>query len=221
MSISKSIFMPDYLSKTFFERVLKKYSNYASGSLLDVGCGNKPYKMYFDNYVNSYVGIDIRSNNADIKDDFMYHNFKKLKFNTVLCTQVLEHVSDPDKFLQKIGYLLKNKGILIISVPFAGSIHEKPFDYYRYTEFGIKYLLNKNKFKVKEIVREGNSIDTIIYILNFYLESTANIPVIKQIKRIFIALNQCLSIIISKVLPARLLKTTDYPINYFILAIKE
>lgn len=221
MSISKSIFLPDYISKTYFERELTIFSKFSKGILLDIGCGNKPYKKYFEKYVNKYIGIDIRSNNADIKADFMRYKFKKNNFDTVLCTQVLEHVDNPDKFLYKINYLLKKNGILILSVPFAGSIHEKPFDFYRYTEYGIKYLLNKNKFKIKKIVKEGNSIETIIYVLNFFLESTANKPIIKQIKRVIVAFNQIFCIIISKILPNKYLKDSDYPINYFILAVKE
>ena len=78
---------------------------YAKGVLLDAGCGDKPHESIFSGFVDGYIGIDLpisKSANklekrADIYGSILDMPFKSNSFDTVLSTQVLEHVPEPKK----------------------------------------------------------------------------------------------------------------------------
>ena len=88
-----------YLVKNFLREKLVKCIKETSGkAILDVGCGEKPYKGFFQE-PNSYVGIDRRAKTADVKSIGEFLPFVDSSFDTVLCTQVLEHVENSEKVL--------------------------------------------------------------------------------------------------------------------------
>lgn len=124
----------------------------ASGRLLDVGCGTKPYRVLFD--VSDYVGLDIDSPpsreraTADAFYDGGRFPFGDARFESVLCNQVLEHVFNPEEFISEIHRVLTPAGRLILTVPFVWDEHEQPHDYARYSTFGLRSLLERNGFRV-------------------------------------------------------------------------
>ena len=113
-----SLLAPDKLIKDLLWNDIKQASKYSHGKLLDIGCGRMPYKPLFLSRITTYVGLDINSSTADVRIDFFKAKIKDKSFNTVLCLQVLEHISEPNKFLEKIHKILKKNGILVITVPF-------------------------------------------------------------------------------------------------------
>lgn len=211
-----SIFSPDKLIKDFQWDDLTKASRYAKGKLLDVGCGKMLYKAIFLPRVTKYVGID-KNGSADIKGDFLSLKITENSYDTVLCTQVLEHTYDPNGFLKKIHRILKKKGILILTVPFVASLHEVPDDYYRYTEFALKYMLKEANFKIIYIHGQGNWISAIGQEYIFYLESTYNRYLLRYPKRFLqFVIQMCIRIL--SYLPARFTKPELCPINYIVVA---
>jgi SAM-dependent methyltransferase len=58
----------------------------------------------------------------------------------------MEHLPEPDLFLGECHRILEPGGRMCLTVPFMWHVHEEPYDYYRYTEFGLKYLLEKRGF---------------------------------------------------------------------------
>ena len=66
----------------------------------------------------------------------------------MLCNQVLEHVFNPQEFLGELGRVLARGGRLLLTVPFVWDEHEQPFDYARYSSFGLKALLEQHGFRV-------------------------------------------------------------------------
>lgn len=73
--------------------------NYATGKLLDIGCGNKPYRDVFVGII-AYAGIELPGNSAqsrvvDVYDDGSRLPFAGASFDTVLCNEVIEHVAQP------------------------------------------------------------------------------------------------------------------------------
>lgn len=131
------------------------------GNLLDVGCGNKPYKSYFE-HCNSYTGLDIENEGHDhLNEDIdVYYNGEQFPFcnnsyDSVFTSQVFEHVFNPNIFLSEIYRVLKPEGHLLITVPFIWPEHEQPNDFGRYTSFGIKSMLQTSGF---EIVRQNKTI---------------------------------------------------------------
>jgi SAM-dependent methyltransferase len=214
------IWDPDKIIKDLQWDNLLNVSRFANGRLLDIGCGKMPYKTIFKNKVTEYIGIDINSEVADIKEDFLKSKIVNSSFDTVLCTQVLEHTPEPQAFLNKINKVLKKNGMLILTVPFTGSLHEIPHDYFRYTKYGLEYMLGKAGFKVIYLKEEGNWISAIGQDTIFYLESSFNRFFLKYPKRLAQLSIQMLVRIFSY-LPERLTKSSCSHINYIIAAKKN
>jgi len=126
----------------------------AKAMVLDAGAGISPYKSLFAHtkyesadfcqvdkpYASTTYVCDLTS--IPVEDD---------KYDRVICTQVLEHVSEPKAVLQELYRLLKPNAELWLSAPLFYHEHETPYDYYRYTQFGFKYLLESVGFTLKKI----------------------------------------------------------------------
>jgi SAM-dependent methyltransferase len=149
---------------------------------LDVGCGTRPYESSFPN--DTYFGVDVEESGRDayMKIPNMHYDGRVLPFpdgsyDGVLCTQVLEHVADTVVFLAEIQRVLKPGGTLLISLPFAWQEHEEPFDFYRFTRFGITHILKNSGFSINGIVRDTTSVETLITLVNVYVINNLVPPV--------------------------------------------
>lgn len=131
-------------------------SNYFKGKLLDIGCGDKPYKNIARPHVTEHIGLDHKNTLHDKSKIDLFgtaYNIPKENeyFDTVLCTAVLEHLEEPDKAIKEANRILKSGGYAIYSVPLFWHLHEEPRDFYRYTKYGLKYLFEKNGFEIVEL----------------------------------------------------------------------
>lgn len=214
-----SWFSPDKLIKDLQWDSLSKVSKFARGKLLDVGCGKMPYKSIFLPKVSKYIGIDKNSDDADIKNDFLEATIPAKSYDTILCTQVLEHAPEPQKLLTKISKVLKKNGVLILTAPFTGYLHEVPHDYYRYTKYGLQYMLKHANFRIVYIKSEGNWITSIGQEIISYLEPTYNRFLLKYPKRL-LQFSVLLLIKALSHLPERFIKSQYSVINYIIVAKK-
>ena len=139
---------PFYFARSGLRDAVTDFAPMLSGRLLDVGCGSKPYQDLFA--VEVYIGLDIDSENsrkrgiADHYYDGHVFPFTDASFDSILCNQVLEHVFNPDEFLREIVRALKPGGRLLLTVPFVWDEHEQPYDYARYSSFGLRDLLEKS-----------------------------------------------------------------------------
>ena len=114
--------------------------------------------------------------------------FDSNSIENILTFQVLEHVFNPDIFLSEINRVLKKDGNILITVPFMWDEHEQPYDYGRYSSFGIEDLLKKNGFEVLKKIKSTNGIVSIIQLFIGY--------VYKKTRTRFRILNHILSFII-------------------------
>jgi len=121
--------------------------------ILDAGAGEAPFKKFFKSH--KYIAIDTKCgdadwdySNLDFAGDLAKLPFKEGTFDAVLCTQVLEHVKEPGKVLEELHKVLKKGGFLYLSAPQGWGVHQAPHDYYRYTCYGLQYLLEKVGFRV-------------------------------------------------------------------------
>ena len=133
-------------------------AKYASGRLLDIGCGNKPYESMFDGRIVEYFGCDVVQsslNRVQVICEATHIPLASRSFDTVFSTQTIEHVSDHQRLLDEAFRLLKPGGHLIISGPMYWHLHEEPYDYFRFTRYGFKYLLEKTGFTVLETLSNG------------------------------------------------------------------
>ncbi len=167
---------PFYFARAELYRFIKQIAPKLHGSILDVGCGSKPYKTLFD--FTEYVGLEIdtpenrRRNSADVFYDGHTIPFNNDYFDSVVCSQVLEHVFNPDEFIIEIHRIIKPNGLLLLCVPFVWDEHEHPFDYARYSSFGLKSLLKKNGFEVIEQYKTLADIRIVFQVLNAYWYKT-------------------------------------------------
>ncbi len=156
---STSINDPYYLEyKYLFPDLKNAVINYASGDVLDIGCGNKPYLSFFEGKIKTYAGCDIVQSNQNLVDiicpatDIPLPDACK---DTVFNTQVLEHVADHKKLLSEAYRILRPGGHLILSCPMCWEHHEVPYDFFRFTKHGLEYLLQERGFETIYIKPNG------------------------------------------------------------------
>ena len=128
--------MPVY----FQDRFIKDNLRYIKGDLLDLGCGDKPYRDLFDTVVKSHIGVDSCAE-ADVVMDAHKLSFDDGTFDTVLATSIIEHCEDPFRVVSEVYRVLKKDGHFIVSVPYIMFTHCEPRDFYRFTTYGLQYIL--------------------------------------------------------------------------------
>lgn len=153
------------------ERRLKKY---ASGKMVDIGCGEKPYKLIAKQFVDEHIGVDHKDtlhdkSKIDLQGAAYNIPAENETFDCALCTDVLEHLKNPGKAIAETYRLLKLGGIAIYTVPLFWHLHEQPRDFYRFTKYGLKYLFEKNGFDCLEITPLSGFIVTFSQELVYYL----------------------------------------------------
>jgi SAM-dependent methyltransferase len=154
----------DFQTLTLYKD-LRKFLKSKSGKILDIGCGNSPYK-HLINRRSEYIGIDIAG-----QKDFKYNNYNISYFdgenipmpnesvNLILCTEVLEHIATPEKIIKEMHRVLENDGSALISIPWSARFHYIPYDYYRYTPSSLEKLFKD--FKSVKIKPRGSDITVI------------------------------------------------------------
>lgn len=81
--------------------------------------------------------------------------FSNNRFDRIVCTETLEHVTEPDRVLRELARVIRPGGILLLSVPVLSPVHQAPHDYFRYTPFGLRHLLKKTGFTAVSIDTYG------------------------------------------------------------------
>jgi SAM-dependent methyltransferase len=163
---------PFYFARANLHSAMQEFSPMLHGQLLDVGCGSKPYQTLFR--VDRYVGLDIDSvtsrtrKQADYFYDGKQFPLPDSSFDAVLCNQVLEHVFNPEEFLHEIVRVMKPGGRLLLTVPFVWDEHEQPYDYARYTSFGLRALLERPGLKVVRQGKLGADASVLFQLANAY-----------------------------------------------------
>lgn len=212
-----------FARKGLYQNMIKLAKN-IKGKTLDVGCGQKPYEKFCNS--SEYVGleIDTAKNRKFKKADYFYDGtifpFKECEFDSIIINEVFEHVFNPSEFLNETNKVLKREGILLMSVPFVWDEHEQPFDYARYSSFGLKFILEKSGFKIVESHKSMNDIRVIFQLLNDYIYKktiTKNPYINLLLTIILMAPFNILGEILSKILP----KNNDLYLDNIVLAKKE
>jgi SAM-dependent methyltransferase len=131
---------------------------YGGARVLDIGCGNKPYEGMFLGIAKEYVGCDVVQSDqkkVDVICEATKIPLPDSSFDTVFSTQVIEHVEDHQALVREAFRLLKPGGHFIVSGPMYWHLHEEPYDFFRFTKYGFRYILEKNGFNVLEILSNG------------------------------------------------------------------
>ncbi len=219
---------PFYFARKGLLENIKSLSGALTGNVLDVGCGQKPYRELFS--VASYTGLefDTPQNRKQKSGDgvFFYSGgafpFPDKKFDSVLSTEVLEHVFEPDLLLKEIHRVMKDGGMFLLSVPFVWDEHEQPYDFGRYSSFGLKYLLEKHGFEIVESKKSMADARVLCQLINAYIYKISIMKIksyrLRLIATVFlIAPFNILGAILARILP----KNTDLYLDNVITARKK
>jgi SAM-dependent methyltransferase len=140
---------------------------HARGHLLDLGCGTVPLYAVYKPLVASIFCVDWPDSphsitHADLACDLSAPTpLEDGCADTVILTDVLEHVAAPARLLGEIHRLLRPGGKLIASVPFLYRLHEEPYDYHRFTRFAIQRMADQVGLKVVLLNAYGGGLDVV------------------------------------------------------------
>ena len=181
MNVDNFIIIPDtHWNSLYFQRklileALLSMQPLVRGELLDVGCGTQPYRSLFNN-VTSYKGIDVSTSAHPLCPNTVLYDgesipFPSNSFDWVMATEVFEHVRRPNLLLSSVYSVLRPGGGLFLSVPFLAGVHEPPYDFRRWTNYGLIDELERAGFERIEVRPLGNWHTSAAAFLRLYLAS--------------------------------------------------
>jgi len=141
------------------------FPRYCRGHLLDMGCGKVPYYKAYKPYVSECTCIDwpnsLHSNiHLDMECDLNgLIPLDNNKYNTILMSDVLEHIYNPHQLLSECQRIMKRNGYLLMNVPYMYWIHEQPFDFYRYTKYALLRMAEDAGFRVCVLQAIGGGLE--------------------------------------------------------------
>lgn len=176
---------PTYLIRSRLWTHISRHAPEVKGKVLDFGCGSKPYEGLFVQ-CESYVGVDLAKsghNHNDSKVDVFWDGktlpFGDNYFDACVSFEVFEHVFNPEAVLAELKRVLKPGGFLLITTPFVYGEHEVPFDFVRYTSYGLRHLLTEAGFQVEAVEKLGDENLAIGQLLVDYVSN--RVPRVKYL----------------------------------------
>jgi SAM-dependent methyltransferase len=170
---------PTYIIRRGLLCSIREFAPLLQGDILDFGCGSKPYAPLFTSASN-YLGVDVKisgHDHLDSKVDVFYDGttlpFKDRQFSAVVAFEVFEHLFNLTHILRELHRVTMDAGYLLISIPFAWDEHEVPYDYARYTSFGITHCLNEHGYEVVQLRKTTTYVLAIFQIVIAYLIRTS------------------------------------------------
>lgn len=142
---------------------IKKYCD-KDQYIINIGAGGEIKSILF-NHGLKFKEIDI---DEQRKPDFVcsiedMSIFQNNSVDIFFCMEVLEHVKNPFNAIKEIQRVLKPGGIIIGSTPFVFPIHDEPYDFYRYTKYGLRNLFQD--FECIDLIERNSYIESIYVIL--------------------------------------------------------
>ena len=147
-----------------YDRALKQH---AHGRLLDMGCGKVPLYEAYRTQVTQIECIDWGNSLhesgyldkvCDLGGTIPYAD---ASFDTIILSDVLEHLPEPMICWREMSRLLSPGGKVILNVPFYYPLHEEPHDFYRYTEFALRRFAEATEFEVVELKPVGGALEIL------------------------------------------------------------
>jgi len=158
-------------SRLSADRALAAYVDairaHARGALADLGCGNAPLAGVYAPYVESMLWVDWpASTHGLVTPDLEQDLAEPLALpdacvDTVLLTDVLEHMREPDRLIGEIRRILRPGGRAIIGVPFLYWLHEEPHDHHRFTIHKLRDFAAAHDFEMVEERVYAGGLDVV------------------------------------------------------------
>jgi SAM-dependent methyltransferase len=203
-----------------YERYIKLH---ARGRLVDLGCGKAPLFAVYRNYVSDITCVDWGnslhgSQYLDVQCDLTTTlPFKDGQFDTIILSDVLEHLPQPENLWKEMSRILADNGKVLISVPFLYWLHEQPYDYYRYTEYALKRFAELSGFRMI-VLRPTGGVPEIL--TDICAKNLLNVPKIGP--RLTATIQWLSSLFLKTKLGKSISETTgsSFPLGYFLVAEK-
>lgn len=208
------------LIAAFYDMNLKEH---ASGKLLDLGCGKVPLYIAYKDYVRENICVDWentlhKNEYLDFECDLSKNlPFQNGEFNTIVLSDVLEHIPQPENLWNEMVRILASKGKLIMNVPFYYWLHERPHDYYRYTQYGLQRFVENSGLKLLLLEPIGGSPEILADMIAKHLQL---VPLIGR--PLAILLQSVVKFFVGTAIGEKISKKTAevFPFGYFLIAEK-
>lgn len=141
----------------------------AGARVLDAGAGEAPYKELFahaDYESADFEQVDKPYARSTYVCDLAEIPVEDGRFDAIVFNQVMEHLPEPGAVLSEFARVLKPGGRVIYSGPLFYEEHEQPYDFYRYTQYGLRHLFEKAGFVVDELRWLEGYFGTVAYQLD-------------------------------------------------------
>lgn len=162
---------PQWLSDRYHAAHRRRLREIGSGRVLDVGSGDSSLDHLLSPACE-LLRLDYPLTNAryatrpEVFGSAVTMPFADKSMQAVLLLEVLEHIGEDRRALEEIARVLKPGGSLYLSVPFVYPIHDAPHDFRRYTEHGLRRMLEGAGFSLAEILPSGNTFVAALQMLN-------------------------------------------------------
>lgn len=166
---------------TLWKAVEQAALKHARGDLLDAGAGRRPYEKLLNRLVSAYVSTDVRQSKDEGIDHVADLHTLDLgrRFDTILCSQVLEHCQNPERVIGRLEKHLAPGGRLTLTAPHLSMLHNEPHDYFRFTEYGLRAMLERAGLEAVETRKIGGIVVFLGHIgSTFALNLTFGVPVL-------------------------------------------
>jgi len=179
-----------FVPRKLIRDAVREFGAQLDGRLLDVGCGGQQYRGFLR--CKEYFGIEwSAAKRPPVVADVTKIPFRDHAFDSALCTEVLEHLPEPGQCLAEIHRVMKPGGAAFFTVPMTMYTHSEPHDFYRYTEYGLRYLLEKHGFEVVLVRRLGGVVSVmaahgISLTCDFVSERMGEGPAIERLRHLML-----------------------------------
>ena len=203
-----------------YQRTLAEYTK---GKLLDLGCGEVPLYQAYKDQITDSICVDWRNTQhqnphldfeCDLSEPLPFRNGE---FDTIILSDVLEHLPQPEKLWKEISRILAKGGRLIMNVPFYYWLHEQPHDYYRYTEYALRRFVRDAELKLLRLDTIGGAPEIMA---DIFSKNVIRVPLLGHWLAV---LTQWLSLWFGKTGVGRKLSDAtkaNFPFAYFLIAEK-
>lgn len=164
----KGRFIGTHMHRAMGPHYEKHVTKISRGDLLDLGCGEVPLYLFYKDKVNSVTCVDWSNSGHNLRHIDLACNLNENvpleseRFDTIICTDVLEHIAEPSRLMREIARLLRKDGNLILGVPFYYCLHEEPHDYFRYTRHALRKFCEDNKLDVVSLEPYGGAPEILV-----------------------------------------------------------